>query len=237
MPDQAPRLLAVEDESDILDLLIMSFSSEGFEVQGAEDGLSGLEKCLAFRPDIVIMDLMLPRLDGLALCRRLRGDGRFRMLPIIMLTAKAEEADRLAGFESGADDYVVKPFSFKELVLRAKALLRRSRGISGELPVSAQGDKNVLCFGDLEINHKAHRVTYKGREIVLTALEYKLLHNLARNCGAVMERGRLLEEVWGYNEDSGARTVDTHMRRLRQKMGEADFFLETIRGVGYRFKS
>ena len=234
MDNRRPRLLAVEDESDILDLLMMTFTAEGFEVQGAADGLAGLERCLSFKPDLLILDLMLPRLDGLELCRRLREDGRFRQLPIIMLTAKAEEADRLKGFEMGADDYVVKPFSFKELVLRARALLRRSRGGPA---VSNPSEKTVLNFGDLTIDHLAHRVTYQGREIALTALEYKLLHYLAAHRGMVLERGQLLEEVWGYQEDTSGRTVDTHMRRLRQKLGPAEAYLETIRGVGYRFKS
>jgi len=238
MVNKQPRLLVVEDEEDILDLLLMTFTAEGFDVQGAEDGLTGLERCLSFRPDLLILDLMLPRLDGLELCRRLREDGRFRQLPIIMLTAKAEEADRLKGFETGADDYVVKPFSFKELVLRVKALLRRSRlGALGGPMGERRDEEAVLRFGDLTIDHIAHRVSYKGREIGLTALEYKLLHYLASRSGMVLERGRLLEEVWGYQEDSYGRTVDTHMRRLRQKLGEAEACLETIRGVGYRFKS
>lgn len=234
-----PKLLAVEDESDILDLLLMTFIGEGFEAYGAEDGLSGLEQCLSLRPDILILDLMLPRLDGLELCRRLRSDGRFRSIPIIMLTAKAEEADRLRGFESGADDYVVKPFSFKELVMRAKALLRRSAGGSagGSFGAVRQDTQEIMCFGDLVIDHVARRVSFQGRDISLTALEYRLLHYLAGHSGQVMERGRLLEEVWGYQEDSYGRTVDTHMRRLRQKLGPAEAHLETIRGVGYRFKA
>ncbi|UQZ90330.1 DNA-binding response regulator [Deltaproteobacteria bacterium Smac51] len=235
MESRRPRLLAVEDERDILDLLLMTFTAEGFEATGAEDGLSGLEKCVSLHPDILILDLMLPRLDGLELCRRLRHDGRFRQLPIIMLTARAEEADRLKGFETGADDYVVKPFSFKELVMRARALLRRSGAVvsGGD---SGRREEAVMRFGSLEIDHAARRVTFKGREISLTATEYKLLYYLAGRPGLVVERGQLLEEVWGYQEDSYARTIDTHMRRLRQKLGEAEVYLETIRGVGYRFK-
>ena len=161
MEDGKPKLLAVEDERDILDLLLMTFVGEGFEAHGAEDGLSGLEMCLSLRPDILILDLMLPRLDGLELCRRLRADGRFRGLPIIMLTARAEEADRLKGFESGADDYVVKPFSFKELVMRTRALLRRSAAGSPGGPYGAgrPDNTNIMRFGDLVIDHAARRVT------------------------------------------------------------------------------
>lgn len=227
------KVLVVEDEADIRELLLMRFQLDGFETLAAADGLEGLDKCLSFRPDVLILDLMLPRLDGLELCRRLRLDGRFQDLPIIMLTARAEEADRLAGFESGADDYLVKPFSLKELALRIKALLRRSRAGS-----AASGpEEKPLVFGPLSIDAEAHLVTWEGREIKLTAIEFKLLHYLAQRPGRVVERGRLLEDVWGYAVDNYARTVDTHMRRLRRKLGPAENFLETVRGVGYRFRA
>ncbi len=232
--ERRPRLLVVEDEEDIRDLLLMHFKAE-FEVHAAGDGLEGLEKCLSLSPDLLILDLMLPRLDGLELCRRLRADGRFRRLPIIMLTARAEEADRLTGFETGADDYVLKPFSLKELTLRVKALLRRSRG--GEETGERRPEEAVLNIDGLVIDPAAYQVSYQGRPIVLTALEFRLLHYLAQRPGRVLERGQLLEAVWGYHEESYARTVDTHLRRLRQKLGDAEFFLETVRGVGYRFKA
>lgn len=227
-----PRVLVVEDEADIRDLLLMTLEGAGFEAFGAADGLEGLEKCLTLKPGCLVLDLMLPRLDGLELCRRLRLDGRFRALPIIMLTARAEEGDRLRGFETGADDYVVKPFSFKELVLRVKALLRRSAAAGA--PAAEAGD-GPLNFGPLAIDHGARRVTLNGRDLALTALEYKLLHYLASRPGLVMERGRLLEDVWGYQDDTSGRTVDTHVRRLRQKLGPAGACVETIRGAGYRF--
>ena len=232
---KSARILVVEDEGDIRELVIMQLEAEGHLTAGAGDGLEGLEKCLSFRPDLLILDLMLPRLDGLALCRRLRSDGRFRNLPIIMLTARAEEADRLSGFESGADDYLVKPFSLKELALRVKALLRRSTAETAE-PSEPPGERKLEISG-LSIDPQAHQVTWRGRPIHLTAIEFKLLHYLAQRPGRVLDRGRLLEEVWGYQEENYARTVDTHMRRLRAKLGEAEFLLETVRGVGYRFKA
>ncbi len=227
------RLLVVEDEPDIRDLVLMHLAAEGYEVSGAEDGLAGLERTLALNPDLLVLDLMLPRLDGLELCRRLRADRRYKQLPIIMLTARAEEADRLRGFESGADDYLVKPFSLKELALRIKALLRRSGAAE---PEGGRPEEAVLRFDGLVIDPAAHEVAWQGRPVALTALEFRLLHYLAQRPGRVLGRGQLLEAVWGYQEENYARTVDTHLRRLRQKLGEAGKFLETVRGVGYRFK-
>ena len=232
---KSARILVVEDEGDIRDLVTIHLEAEGYQLAGAEDGLEGLEKCLSFRPDLLILDLMLPRLDGLALCRRLRADGRFRNLPIIMLTARAEESDRLGGFESGADDYLTKPFSLKELALRVRALLRRSAPAEAE--PSRPREERQLEINGLIIDPLAHQVSWHGRPVNLTAMEFKLLHYLAQRPGRVLDRGRLLEEVWGYREENYARTVDTHMRRLRSKLGEAEQFLETVRGVGYRFKA
>jgi two-component system phosphate regulon response regulator PhoB len=223
----------VEDDADIRELLLLRLTDEGFAVELGFDGFEGLEKCLTFRPSLLILDVMLPDMDGLELCRRLRSKAKFKDLPIIILTAMVEEAHRLAGFESGADDYMVKPFSFRELILRVKALLRRSQ----PLDLSQRDRGKLLTREGLVIDTEAHLVTFKGRSISLTAMEFRLLRYMAERSGRVLERSNLLEDVWGYNEENYARTVDTHMRRLRQKLGEAECLLETVRGVGYRFRA
>jgi two-component system phosphate regulon response regulator PhoB len=223
----------IEDDSDIRELLTLHFRDQGYSIFTAADGLEGLEKCFVCHPSIIILDVMLPRLDGLELCRRLRSHKLFEIVPIIMLTAMAEEPSKLAGFESGADDYLSKPFSLKELSFRVRALLRRS---SMALRPQEGSYGSLLKRGDLAIDTEAHQVTYKGKVISLTAMEFRLLRYMAERPGRVLERGNLLEDVWGYNEENYARTVDTHMRRLRQKLGEAENLLETVRGVGYRFR-
>jgi two-component system phosphate regulon response regulator PhoB len=192
------------------------------------DGASGLELARKERPSLIILDLMLPEMDGKDVCRVLKADPNTRSIPILMLTAKAEEMDRVIGFELGADDYVTKPFSPRELVLRVKAIQRRK-----EIP--DERDKTILV-GDLLIDIDRHQVFVKKKPISLTSTEFKLLVELITNRGRVQTRERLLDKVWGYTYEGYARTVDTHIRRLREKMGHLGDFIETIRGVGYRFR-
>ncbi len=200
----------------------------GFKVVKAFDGASGLERAQKERPGLIILDLMLPEMEGGDVCRALKANPLTQFIPILMLTAKAEEVDRIVGFELGADDYVIKPFSPRELVLRVKAILRR-RGTPEE------GGK-VIQAGDLFIDADRHIASIKGTPIHLTSTEFKLLLELASNRGRVKTRGYLLDRVWGYTYEGYARTVDTHIRRLREKLGPAGDWIETIRGVGYRFR-
>jgi two-component system phosphate regulon response regulator PhoB len=192
------------------------------------DGASGLELAKKGRPSLIILDLMLPEMDGKDVCRVLKADPNTQSIPILMLTAKAEEMDRVIGFELGADDYVTKPFSPRELVLRVKAIQRRK-----EIP--DERDKTILV-GDLLIDIDRHQVFVKKKPISLTSTEFKLLVELITNRGRVQTRERLLDKVWGYTYEGYARTVDTHIRRLREKLGSFGDSIETIRGVGYRFR-
>ena len=194
----------------------------------AFDGPSGLEKAKKERPNLIILDLMLPGMDGKDVCRALKSDPVTQLIPILMLTARAEEVDRIVGFELGADDYVTKPFSPRELVLRVKAILRRK-----ELP---EERGKVLQVGDLLIDTDRHHVSVKESLIRLTSTEFKLLLELVSRRGRVLTRENLLDRVWGYTYEGYARTVDTHIRRLREKLGSSGDFIETVRGVGYRFR-
>jgi two-component system, OmpR family, phosphate regulon response regulator PhoB len=194
----------------------------------ASDGPSGLEKAKKERPGLIILDLMLPEMDGKDVCRILKSDPLTRPIPILMLTAKAEEMDRVIGFELGADDYVTKPFSPRELILRVKAILRRK-----EAP---EEEKKKIQISDLLIDMEKHQVFIKKNPISLTSTEFKLLVELTSKRGRVHTREQLLDKVWGYTYEGYARTVDTHIRRLREKMGPFSNFIETIRGVGYRFR-
>jgi len=218
----------IEDEKDIVDLVEYHLKQSGFSVTSALDGSTGLERARKKRPDLIILDLMLPEMDGKDICRSLKSNPLTQSIPILMLTAKAEETDRLIGFELGADDYVTKPFSPKELVLRVKAILRRKE-------VDHEGEK-VIQIGDLLIDIDRHHVSIKKNSIDLTSTEFKLLVELATKKGRVQTRERLLDRVWGYTYEGYARTVDTHIRRLREKMGSYGDSIETIRGVGYRFR-
>ncbi len=220
-------LLVVEDENDIRQLLRFNLEREGYAVLEADNGLDGLRTASLELPDLVVLDLMLPGLDGCEVCRRLKAQTATAGTPVLMLTARGEEVDRIEGFTLGADDYVVKPFSVKELVLRIRAILRRSdRTEPGA----------VLSRGGLFIDVDAHRVTLDGMELALTATEFRLLEDLMRHAGAVRTREQLLNAVWGYSFDGYARTVDTHVRRLRAKLSDEASALETVRGVGYRLK-
>jgi two-component system phosphate regulon response regulator PhoB len=221
-------VLVIEDEKDIADLVEYHLKQSGFQVLTATDGGSGLEQAIKKRPSLIILDLMLPGMDGKDVCRALKSNPITQTIPVLMLTAKAEELDRVVGFELGADDYVTKPFSPRELVLRVKAILRRK-----ELP--EEGEK-IIQIGDLLIDLGRHQVSLKKSPVQLTSTEFKLLTELASNRGRVQTREHLLDKVWGYTYEGYARTVDTHIRRLREKLGDMAEYIETLRGFGYRFR-
>jgi two-component system phosphate regulon response regulator PhoB len=222
----SPKLLVVEDETDLVKTLEYNFRQAGFEVFTATSGREGLRLAGTKSPDLVLLDLMLPDIQGVEVCRQLRGDPKTRSTPVIILTARGEEVDRVVGFEIGADDYVTKPFSVRELILRARAVLRR-----GEQPSSV----DVVRLGALVIDSEAHRVHVEGREVSLTALEFRLLWTLVQRRDRVQTRETLLNDVWGLNLNVETRTIDTHIKRLREKLGKAGALIETVRGVGYRF--
>ena len=221
------RILVIEDEADIRQVLDYNLKSAGHEVVEAARGLDGLRLLREREPDLVLLDLMLPDMPGTEVCRAIKDNPATRALPVVMLTARGEEIDRVVGFEIGADDYITKPFSVRELVLRVRAVLRRR-----ELPAS---DGPNIEFGNLRIDRAAHRVWVEGEEVELTALEFKLLVTLYERRNRVQSRGALLDEVWGIETKISTRTVDAHVKRLREKIGAARDYVETVRGVGYRF--
>ncbi len=223
------RIFIIEDEQDLIDVLQYNLTREGYTVDSATNGTEAIRRIGDAAPNLVLLDLMLPDMSGVEICRHLRNDRRTQHLPVIMLTAKGEEIDRVVGFEVGADDYVVKPFSVRELLLRIKAVLRRANE-----PSTGGG---VSVFGCLTIDIPAHRVLVNDREVVLTALEFRLLVTFFERKGRVQSREVLLEDVWDIHADVTTRTVDTHVKRLREKLGDAGLYIETIRGVGYRFQS
>jgi two-component system phosphate regulon response regulator PhoB len=222
-----PKILVVDDEPDALELIQYNLQAAGYDVVTAADGEEALEKARATPPALIILDVMLPEVDGLEVCKALRRDPTTASIPIVMLTAKAAEIDRVLGLELGADDYVTKPFSPRELVLRVKSLLRR------RLP--AESEPQTFDFGGLKIDIPRHEVSVAGKGVDLTATEFKLLTVLAERRGRVQSREALLRDVWEYDSLIDTRTVDTHMRRLREKLGDAARYLDTVRGVGYRF--
>jgi DNA-binding response OmpR family regulator len=223
-----PKILVVDDEPDAVELIKFNLKAAGYEVTTAADGDEALKKARALLPDLIVLDLMLPEVDGLEVCKILRRDPKVSAVPIIMLTAKAAEIDRVLGLELGADDYVTKPFSPRELVLRIKRLLRADAAAP-----EAKADNLVLK--ELSLDIPRHLATVKGKTIDLTATEFKLLTVLARRRGRVQSREQLLQDVWEYDNLIDTRTVDTHMRRLREKLGPVAKYLDTVRGVGYRF--
>ena len=225
-------ILVVEDERDLLSTLDYNLRREGYQTRTAATGREALDAIAREpAPDLVLLDLMLPDLPGTEVCRRLRQQDRTRHVPVMMVTAKGEEIDRVVGFEVGADDYVVKPFSVRELLLRIRAVLRRARPEAPAEPVEG----SELAFGDLKVDTAAHRAFYRGEEFKLTVLEFKLLTTLMTRKGRVQTRDTLLADVWGIEADITTRTVDTHVKRLREKLGPAGQWVETVRGVGYRF--
>ncbi len=216
----------MDDEPDVLDLVTYNLGQAGFQTDTAADGAEALRKARSSAPDLILLDLMLPEMDGLEVCKLLRRDAKTSGIPIIMLTARASEIDRIVGLELGAADYVPKPFSPRELILRVKKRLEQSSGVPA---------KTTFTLGPLEVDVSRHLVTVRNRRVELTATEFKLLVLLLQRLGHVQSRDQLLRDVWEYETHIDTRTVDTHIRRLREKLGPASRYLDTVRGVGYRF--
>tara|TARA_Y100001970_G_scaffold9312_1_gene10854 strand:- start:1310 stop:2008 length:699 start_codon:yes stop_codon:yes gene_type:complete len=219
----------VEDEPDIRETLSYNLSQEGFKVSEFSDAETCLNKIHKKKPDLLILDLMLPGMSGLDLCKEIRADKTLKNLAIIMLTAKGEEVDRIIGFELGADDYVTKPFSVRELILRVKVILKKQ--------TESVESNELVEFGPIKLNLDAHEVLINNDEIVLTALEFRLLKHLLQRRGRVQTRDQLLGDVWGYSSEVTTRTVDTHIKRLREKLGTVGDYIQTVRGVGYRLNN
>lgn len=220
-------IFCVEDDSNIRELVVYTLETTGFQARGFEDGQEFLKALAEEMPELVLMDIMLPGEDGLALLKKMKESAETRNIPIIMVTAKGAEYDKVKGLDLGADDYVTKPFGMMELISRIKAVLRRSGQKTEE-------EEGLIRNGDLEMNLKKHEVQVKGEVIALTLKEYELLKRLMCNPNIVMTRDRILEEIWGYDFDGETRTVDVHVRTLRQKLGASGELVETVRGVGYR---
>ena len=221
------KVLIVEDEPDIRDTLSYNFEKEGFKVLSSPNGKSALKLLENNEPNIVILDLMLPDMSGLDICRQIKNDKKLSDTSIIMLTAKSEEVDRIVGFELGADDYVTKPFSVRELILRVKVLIKKH--------TTTEHKDTSISLGSIYMNLDAHVVKINKKDIILTALEFKLLKHLLQRKGRVQTRDQLLGDVWGYSSEVTTRTVDTHIKRLREKLGVVADYIQTIRGVGYKF--
>jgi len=235
---ETQTILVVEDEQDILDLIAWHLKSAGYNVLCEKDGHDALKSTYNHCPDLIILDLMLPGMDGLSVCKELKKSEKTSHIPIVMVTAKGDEIDRVLGFELGADDYIVKPFSPRELILRIRAILKR------QLPADTPKDKSLdskdnsfdLMYNSLKVDINNYRAYVDDQEINLTVTEFKLLIELMRHNDQVRTRDQLLDQVWGYQFEGYARTVDTHIRRLRQKLKQYADAIETVRGVGYRFK-
>ncbi|AWW26333.1 winged helix-turn-helix domain-containing protein [Acetobacterium carbinolicum] len=226
------KILIIEDELNIYELIKFNLVTHGFEVDGVQDGALAIEKILDVLPDLIILDLMLPGKDGISICREIRANSIISYIPIIMLTAKSEEFDKVLGLEIGADDYITKPFGVKELCARVKAVLRRT-----EILLSKEDE--AIFVGDLHIEPKAFEVYQNGEKLALTLKEYELLVFLAKHRGQVLTRDQLLDQIWGFDYYGETRTVDVHIRYLRKKIEEQSEdgkkYIETVRGVGYRF--
>ena len=220
------KILVADDETDVLHLVTTNLKNAGYTVIKAEDGLVALTKARETRPDLIVLDLMLPELSGLEVCKVLKKEPGTAHIPIIMLTAKAEEVDRIVGLELGADDYLTKPFSPRELVLRIKSVMRRGR--------EATETTEQISLGDIQIDRARYEITIAGESVDFTATEFKLLTVLMERRGRVQSRDTLLNDVWGYESAIDTRTVDTHVRRLREKLGDSAHCIETVRGFGYR---
>jgi two-component system phosphate regulon response regulator PhoB len=221
-----PQVLIVDDERDLVRLLEFNLQQAGFETAAAYAGVEALEKVRQRVPDLVVLDLMLPDIPGTEVCRQIKASPRTRHVPVLMLTARTDEVDRVVGFEVGADDFVTKPFSVRELVLRIRAILRRGGG--------ADADQAREQVGPIRVDPAAHRAYVDGEEIALTALEFRLLTTFMSRLGRVQTREALLQDVWGVSSDLQTRTVDTHVKRLREKLGAGRDLIETVRGIGYR---
>ncbi|WP_309019412.1 response regulator transcription factor [Pelagicoccus sp. SDUM812003] len=223
--NEARRILVVDDEVDVTELLGYHLRQRGYEISALNDPRLALETARQFRPELIVLDIMMPDLNGIQVCRLIRADSSLKGVPIIFLSAKTEEGDRIEGFESGADDYVCKPFSPKELMLRVGAMLKR---------MGEPEENKILEVNRIRMDVEHHRVEVASSPVDLTATEFRLLKLLLQERGKVQTRETLLQKVWNYENDIETRTVDTHMRRLREKLGDEASWLETVRGVGYR---
>lgn len=221
------RILVVDDEPDVTELVSFRLRKEGYEVEVINDPLQIMGKATEFRPDLFILDIMMPELDGIKICRMIRADKNLSSAPVVFLTARGGTDDRIKGLESGADDYISKPFDVKELVLRVGLLLKRVA------PAKAT-EAGLLTVGAIKLDPERHTVTVHDAAVDLTATEFKLLHILMERKGRVQSRDMLLVNVWNYETDTETRTIDTHVRRLREKLGDQAPLVETVRGVGYR---
>lgn len=227
MLHEGKSVLVIDDEQDVIDMLTLTLTKAGLRVRSATDGAVGLSKARLEQPALIVLDLMMPKMPGLEVCKLLKADPITQAIPIIMLTAKAEEIDRVLGLEVGADDYVTKPFSPRELTLRIAAVLRRG---------AMRNNTQQLMVGAIALDPDRHHVSNGGKPVRLTAVEFRLLMMLMRRPGRVLARDRLLREVWGYESLIDTRTIDTHVRRLRDKLGTSARLIETIRGFGYRLR-
>ncbi len=224
-----PKILIIEDERSLIEILSYNLANEGFEVLTASDGLDGLRRAQTALPDLIVLDLMLPGLDGLQICRQLRSDPKTQGIRILMLTAKSEEVDEIVGFNMGADDYVSKPFKLKPLIHRIKALLRR--------PSAEQQAADVVAIAGIEVDRTHHTAKVDGQEMTLTPTEFKILWTIMRRHGRPYSRNELLDNARGEDANALERTIDVHVRSLRVKLGDKARFVETVRGVGYRFRA
>ena len=226
MPTTNKRVLIIEDEQDVIDLLALHFLKDAsYSISTAVDGASGLEKARTEQPSVIILDLMLPKMSGLEVCKILKADKVTRSIPVVMLTAKSSEADRINGLELGADDYITKPFSPREVMLRVKAIERRR---------ATEVVDNKITNGLITVDPSRHQVEVAGKKVHLTTAEFNLLMMLMKKPGRLLSRDMLLTGAWGYDSAINSRTVDTHVRRLRRKLGKGARYVETVRGFGYR---
>ncbi|MDD4957434.1 MAG: response regulator transcription factor [Candidatus Omnitrophica bacterium] len=223
------KILIVEDDRNISNLVKYNLEKAGYACLASFSGEDALSRIEREKIDLIVLDIMLPEIDGLEVCRRVKGAKATCNVPVVMLTAKGEEVDRIVGLELGADDYIVKPFSPRELVLRVKAILKRASGEGGT-------EVETLEAGRIKIDVPCHKVTVDGKEAILTPMEFKLLLTLMERAGRVQSRERLLNDVWDISSDVTTRTIDTHIKRLREKLGKSGKAIETVRGIGYRFK-
>ncbi len=221
------KILIVEDEEDIMEMIAYNLEKEGYKTIRIYNGEDAVKIARTEQPDMIILDLMLPKMDGFDVCKMVRSHTETSHIPIIMLSARSQEIDKIVGLELGADDYVTKPFSPRELMARMKAVLRR---------IKLPAQDTIINVGDVAIDSIKHKVTIRGKSAKLTATEFKLLEYLARSSGEVLSREKILNDVFGYSSDAYDRTIDTHIKTLRKKLGKARDAIETIRGIGYRFK-
>ncbi len=226
------KILVIEDDRDISELIAYNLEREGYEIACLYDGSQAIDFVHKRKPELIILDLMLPEVDGIEICRALKSDANTKHIPIVMLTAKSEEADVVVGLQMGADDYIPKPFSPKVLVARIKAMARRT----AELQLSSVTAENLRSFGDFKMDLLKHKISFKGQEVKLTSIEFDIVEFLSRSPGRVWSREQILDNVWKEGKFIIDRAVDVHVRGLRKKLRQAQHYIETVRGVGYRFK-